>query len=72
MFRSDPVLGFDADGNIFYNSLTVQGNYWCNVYKSVDGGATWDAGVFAYGGDKQWMGIDRTTGEGRGNMYEFW
>lgn len=72
VFRSDPVLGFDADGNIYYNSLTVQGDYWCDVYKSTDGGATWDAGTFAYGGDKQWFSIDRTSGPGRGNHYEYW
>jgi hypothetical protein len=42
------------------------------VYKSINGGATWDAGTYAYGGDKQWMAIDRTTGEGSGNIYANW
>ena len=61
-FRSDPVLSSDADGNFFYNSLTNEGGYHCHVFKSVDGGATWDSGVFAWGGDKQWQIIDQTTG----------
>ena len=38
VFRSDPVLAFDTDGNFYYNSLTVVGNsYECTVYKSTDG-----------------------------------
>ncbi|MFK5855602.1 MAG: T9SS type A sorting domain-containing protein [Bacteroidota bacterium] len=74
IFRSDPVLGADADGNIYYNSLTkdASNNYWCDVYISDNGGAQWDDGTYAYGGDKQWMVIDRTGGIGDGNIYEFW
>lgn len=72
-FRSDPVLGCDADGNFYYNSLTSSGNdYWTNVYKSGDGGSSWEMGTFAQGGDKQWMSIDRSKGIGGGNIYEFW
>ena len=60
IFRSDPVLDCDIDGNFYYNSLTVLGeDYFCDVYISDDGGATWDEGTFAQGGDKQWMTIDR-------------
>ncbi|MBK7441497.1 MAG: hypothetical protein IPI65_08200 [Bacteroidetes bacterium] len=44
----------------------------CDVYKSTNGGATWDAGTYAYGGDKQWMAIDRTNGVGSGNIYTNW
>ena len=74
VFRSDPVLDADADGNIYYNSLTKDGNnnYWCDVYKSETGGDEWDGGTYAYGGDKQWMRIDRSGGIGDGNIYEFW
>ena len=73
IFRSDPVLDFDAAGNFYYNSLTtVTGNYTCNVFKSTTGGATWDLGVEAHGGDKQWMTIDRTSGQGSGNIYSCW
>ncbi len=69
VFRSDPVLEADADGTFYYNSLTTDGNtYWCNVFKSTNGGRTWDAGIYAYGGDKPWMAIDRTGGIGHGNI----
>ena len=65
IFRSDPVLDADGEGNFYYNSLGVPGGtFSCDVFRSSDGGATWDAGVFAAGGDKQWMAIDRRTGLG--------
>ena len=72
VFRSDPVLNSDASGNFFYNSLTNEGGYHCHVFKSVDGGATWDSGVYAHGGDKQWQIIDQTAGIGSGNIYATW
>ncbi len=73
IFRSDPVLDCDIDGNFYYNSLTVLGeDYFCDVYISDDGGATWDDGTFAQGGDKQWMTVDKTSGIGSGNIYAFW
>ena len=74
VFRSDPVLDYDAAGNFYYNSLTVDsfGNYPCKVFRSSNGGVLWDAGVDAAGGDKQWMAIDRTGGVGEGNIYSFW
>ena len=68
LFRSDPVLDFDAQGNFYYNSLTNDPDYYCTVFKSSNGGATWDDGVAAFGGDKQWMAIDRTGGQGHGNV----
>jgi len=73
VFRSDPVLDFDAEGNFYYNSLTAEGwDFWCHVFKSTDGGQTWDDGTYAFGGDKQWMCIDRTDGIGHGNIYANW
>ncbi len=73
LFRSDPVLDSDAQGNFYYNSLGVPGgNFACDVFRSSNGGETWDAGVFANGGDKQWMAIDRTAGLGSGNVYSNW
>ncbi|UCG34089.1 MAG: hypothetical protein JSU68_05525 [Phycisphaerales bacterium] len=72
-FRSDPVLGYDAEGNFYFNSLAASGSaFWCTVFKSTDGGVTWDSGTFAQGGDKQWMAIDRTGGIGHGNIYAAW
>ncbi|MEK7727471.1 MAG: hypothetical protein AAB354_03605, partial [candidate division KSB1 bacterium] len=73
IFRSDPVLDSDAEGNFYFNSLTVRGSeFICHVFKSTDGGNTWDAGTFAQGGDKQWMVIDKTNGMGHGNIYAYW
>jgi hypothetical protein len=74
VFRSDPVLDFDAEGNFYYNSLTADEamNFECKVYRILDGGVEWDEGMYAYGGDKQWMRVDRTEGVGNGNVYAFW
>jgi len=73
IFRSDPVLGSDAQGGIYYNSLTSDGtNYYCKVFKSDNGGAAWNSGADAHGGDKQWMTIDNTSGIGAGYIYSSW
>lgn len=72
VFRSDPVLDYDVDGNFYYNSLTNDPDYYCKVYKSSTGGSSWDNGTDAHGGDKQWMIIDKTAGIGTGHIYAFW
>lgn len=73
VFRSDPVLGVDAGGDFFYNSLTVSGStITSQVFPSTNGGASWGGSVFAYGGDKQWMTIDRTGGTGNNHFYQAW
>lgn len=72
-FRSDPVLAADRYGNFFYNSLRAEGyDFWCEVHKSTDGGATWSDGVDAAGGDKQWYVIDQREVFGGGHHYSFW
>jgi hypothetical protein len=74
VFRSDPVLGFDAAGNFYYNSLQVVGSstFNCDVFTSLTGGASWGPAVFAYGGDKAWMTVDRSGGVGDGHLYCAW
>ncbi len=73
VFRSDPVLDFDGAGRFFYNSLRVEGNdFWCEVYASETSGYSWQAPVYAHGGDKQWMSVDRSGGIGDGNIYSHW
>ncbi|MEW5884680.1 MAG: sialidase family protein [Armatimonadota bacterium] len=67
-FRSDPVLDSDADGRIYYYSL-VTSPYRCDMFISSDGGQTWTGPILGYGGDKQWMAIDRTGGTGHGFVY---
>ena len=71
IFRSDPVLDADANGNFYYNSLSTN-PYTCFVFKSNDGGFSWDGGTFAQGGDKQWMTISKNNGPGIGHIYAFW
>jgi hypothetical protein len=70
IFRSDPVLDFDGDGNFYYNSL--QSSFDCDVFKIEDGGVDWDGPFPAKGGDKQWMRMDRTSGIGSKNNYSNW
>lgn len=70
VFRSDPVLNCDANGRFFYYSL--KSNFLCDMFSSPDGGKSWPSKVAAWGGDKQWFTIDRTTGPGRGFMYGAW
>ncbi|MHC5115186.1 MAG: hypothetical protein ACYTGP_12250 [Planctomycetota bacterium] len=74
VFRSDPVLDYDADGNFYYNSLKVTdtSEFSCQVFTSDDGGISWGTQTEAWGGDKQWMAIDRTGGIGHGNIYSAW
>jgi hypothetical protein len=69
-FRSDPVLDFDSQGNLYYHSLLQ--SFDVSVFKSTDGGVTWGPPVFAYGGDKNWMVVDRSGGIGDGNIYGIW
>lgn len=73
VFRSDPVLDFDDAGRFYYNSLRVEGyDFWCEVYASDTAGASWQTPVYAHGGDKQWMSVDRSGGIGDGNIYSHW
>lgn len=72
VFRSDPVLEFASDGTLFYDSLTYDGSYSTNLFVSGDGGFTWSPPLLAYGGDKQWIDVDRTSGPGHGHLYQAW
>jgi hypothetical protein len=69
-FRSDPVLDFDSDGNAYYQSLLS--SFDLDGFKSTNGGISWSAPVPEFGGDKNWMVIDRTGGIGDGNVYGTW
>ncbi len=72
IFRSDPVLESDIYGNFYYNSLAVDPTYFCDVFSSVDGGASWGNKTYAQGGDKQWMEIDKSNTSGNGHFYAYW
>ena len=70
LFRSDPVLDFDVDGTIYYNSL--QGTFECDVFTINPGGFTIGSAVPARGGDKQWVHVDKSNSEGAGHYYSYW
>ncbi|MCB1032916.1 MAG: exo-alpha-sialidase [Acidobacteria bacterium] len=73
VFRSDPVLASDAAGTFFYLSLQVPGgSFLCDAFRSTDGGATWDSGVSAQGGDKAWLDVDRSGTLSDGHVYSAW
>ena len=56
VFRSDPVLDYDASGDFFYLSLLE--TFLDNMWRSLDGGMSWANLAPAKGGDKQWFTID--------------
>ena len=69
-FRSDPVLDVDSNGVFYYQSLGDQ--LIVSVFRSTDGGVTWQTPAVAWGGDKNWMVIDRTGGASDGFIYGIW
>src|SRR3989454_6268034 len=71
-FRSDPVLASDANGVFYYLGISNANTFAEDLLRSTNGGATWQLAGPAVGGDKEWMAIDRTTGPGRGNIYQVW
>ncbi len=70
VFRSDPVLDAGPNGVIYYYSL--KSDFYCDVFRSFDGGVTWQGPIPAIGGDKEWMIVDNTQSPGRGFMYVAW
>jgi hypothetical protein len=55
VFRSDPVLASDAEGRFYYLSLMNVPNYHCDLWRSTNGGTTWQRVGQALGGDKEWI-----------------
>ena len=70
LFRSDPVLDVAADGTFYYYSL--EDDLTCDIFESSDGGASWGPEIYAFGGDKAWLAVDRTGGPGDGHLYTAW
>jgi hypothetical protein len=70
VFRSDPVLDVSANGTFYYSSLTQ--DFLVGIFTSTDNGVSWLPPVPAFGGDKQWITVDRTNGIGSGNIYQSW
>jgi hypothetical protein len=74
LFRTDPVLRSSADGTFHYSSLLVVGGvtFSTDLFTSTDGGATWPIKNFSFGGDKQWVAVDRSGGPGQGHVHQGW
>ncbi|MFQ5738393.1 MAG: hypothetical protein ACE5JX_05230 [Acidobacteriota bacterium] len=70
VFRSDPVLDANSGGDIFFQSL--DDSFGVQLFKSLDSGLSWLNPVDGFGGDKNWMTVDRTGGPGEGNIYGIW
>ncbi len=79
----DPVVRFDALGNLYYSHLSnpPSGGHWIDrivVQKSTNGGQTWNEGAgVGYNPpvraqDKEWLGIDMTQSYHRNNIYMSW
>ena len=76
-FRSDPVVAVDDNGTFYYMSLGVgtlspPSGFFTELFRSTDGGVTWIGPTPAFGGDKEWMAIDRSGGPGNGHVYTNW
>lgn len=69
-FRSDPVIDVDASGVFYYQSL--KSGFTLDVFKSTNGGVSWSAPVPSFGGDKNWLVVDRTGGPANGSLYGIW
>lgn len=71
-FRSDPVLAADANGVFYYLGINNASTFSCDLFQSTNDGVTWPTVTSALGGDKEWLAIDKTSGPGRGNIYQVW
>ncbi len=69
-FRSDPVLAADTNGDIFYYSLSSLTSV--EMFITRDKGLNWEGPIPGFGGDKAWMIIDTTGGNGNNHIYASW
>lgn len=70
VFRSDPVVDTDLAGTFYYNSLLE--SFDMDVWRSSNGGVTWSPPVPAFGGDKNWLVVDKSLSGTSGNIYGIW
>ena len=70
VFRSDPVLDSDLEGLFYYNSL--EGDFSMDVWRSPTAGESWLPPVPAFGGDKNWLTVDKSLTATSGHIYGIW
>ena len=67
----DPTVAFSATGSAFFSALPL-GGIGGSVYRSADGGLTWEAPTSvprAYRRDRSWLTVDATGGRFQGRVY---
>jgi slime mold repeat-containing protein len=69
-FRSDPVVTANSGGTFYYYALSSATGG--DLFISTDKGQTWSGPTPGLGGDKEWMALDATGGQGNGNLYLDW
>ena len=69
-FNSDPVIDTDRAGNFYY--LGYPGGTTLTLFRSSNQGVTWTNPLDFRGGDKAWMIVDKTGGQGDGHIYSWW
>ena len=69
VFRSDPVVDTDLEGVFYYNSLLGS---TMDVWRSSDAGMSWLPPVPAFGGDKNWIAVDKSATGTAGHIYGIW
>jgi len=73
--QTDPVVKVNAQGDFYYWSEVFRPNYAQFMYRSIDGGQTWQtpsAIEDPANGDKPWLAIDNTGTMGDGHLYGGW
>ncbi|HEX5044347.1 MAG TPA: sialidase family protein [Candidatus Polarisedimenticolaceae bacterium] len=70
VFRSDPVLDVSSGGTFYYQSLRGDLSVW--MFWSTNGGVSWAGPVPSFGGDKNWLAVDRTGNASNGTLYGIW
>jgi hypothetical protein len=66
-FRSQPVLTGVPGGDFYYWSQGSPES--TDLFRSSDGGQTWQGPVATFNGELAWMAVDTTTGVGQGRIY---
>ena len=74
-FDGDPMCGYGPDGRAYFLSIGVDDenwkkvNWWIEIFRSEDGGRTWEKGVVGRGGDRPYLAFDASDGPTRGLGY---
>jgi hypothetical protein len=71
----DPVCGFGPDGTVYFGaigdspSLDPAIDWHFKLFRSTDGGKSWEQKSDIVTGDRPWLAFDATNGPNRGRIY---